>query len=653
MKNIRRYLYIAAITVIILFTFILAYNYFIQAIKSTGEQTQAEINGTVKSSRDFVEILAAYGNDFMEEGGFKNDEQLYNKLEYNADSNSFNLDSIGGTALKNKAGNTTGLGKIPQQGIKKTELNLVLSYNDYFYRLYQMVPDATWLYYTSQSSYINIYPWVSSTEFKYSDELKKVAFYQNATPESDPLRGPVWTPVYVDAAGKGRMVTVSDPIYSGDDFMGVVSIDLTTNTLSSLLKGKYASYLIDSSNSVIATGQKLQNNNEVKKLDELIGISASDMQNIWKVNNGSIQRVGMNYIYKYNLFSAPWTMVIVFPVYLLVAKAILCTLPIIIICILLLLTLREAERRKKAEAKIRDIAITDALTGLKNRYYLESVIEKEMSSSDRYEHKLSIVIFDLDHFKRVNDKWGHPVGDEVLKQIADVTGAIVRKADILIRLGGEEFLIVLPETDITGACETAEKIRLALEENRHPVAGQCTASFGVAEKIREENFIRLYQRADEALYVAKKSGRNRVVSYETIKNFPFAAVYLKWNEEWNSGNETIDEQHRELLESANNLLFLSFSNAKSEEIDQKLELLLRHMTDHFTDEEKLQAAIEYPDYPQHVEIHKGLLDKALKLKEDYKNGSEKPSAIFSFVVDDVIVGHMLEEDVKFYPYISD
>ena len=653
MKNTRRYIYITAIIALILITYVLAYNYFVTAFVNTGELTRVAINNTVAPSRDYVEILSAYGDNFIKDGGYVKDNVLYQQIKYNAKSDSFQLNLKSGSQLERTTGSLTGSGRVPDSGKEKAELNLALSYNEYFYKLYNKIPDITWLYYTSENRFINMYPWTSPAAFRYTDKLKTVKFYQAAIPQNDPLRRPVWTPVYLDEAGKGLMVSVSSPVYDGDTFLGVVSIDLTTKTLDSLVNGTYESYLIDDTGSVIAAGQKIQDSRGIKKFKDLAGISKRYAQEIMKVKPDTAQRVGTNYIYRYNLLEAPWTLIIISPVSTIIGKAILCTLPIIIICILLMLTLREAERRKKAEAQIRDIAITDSLTGLKNRYFLETVIGKEFSTSDRYDQNLSIIIFDLDHFKRVNDKWGHPIGDEVLKQIADVTGTIVRKSDILIRLGGEEFLILLPQTDITGAMETAEKIRIALESGRHQIAGQCTASFGVAEKVKEETFISLYQKADEALYVAKKSGRNRVVSYETIKNFPIASIYLKWNAEWNSGNKMVDEQHRELLEQANNLLFLLFSNAGREEIDRKLDTLLCDLSDHFADEEKLQLEIVYPDYLKHAEIHKGLVDKALGLKEGYKNETGKASALVSFLMDDVIVGHMLEEDTKFYPYITD
>ena len=159
--------------------------------------------------------------------------------------------------------------------------------------------------------------------------------------------------------------------------------------------------------------------------------------------------------------------------------------------------------------KIKDLATYDALTGCLNRVHGIGIINAAMLSSDRYKTPLSLIIMDLDHFKKVNDTWGHPVGDEVLKKVAEVTRNNIRATDQLIRLGGEEFIIFSPENNIDGAVVLAEKIRTALEKTIHPSAGKVTVSLGVAERMPTESFTLWYERADTALYQAKETGRNR------------------------------------------------------------------------------------------------------------------------------------------------
>ncbi|HPF07571.1 MAG TPA: GGDEF domain-containing protein [Spirochaetota bacterium] len=162
-----------------------------------------------------------------------------------------------------------------------------------------------------------------------------------------------------------------------------------------------------------------------------------------------------------------------------------------------------------------EMALTDKLTGLNNRHYLEKIIKSILTKSDRYDEKVSLVIFDLDHFKQVNDTMGHPAGDAVLKQTANIARSLIRNSDILIRFGGEEFLILMPHTSSEGAVLVSEKIRMVLEKNIHPGVGAVTASFGISEKRKDESFNSWYSRADQALYNAKESGRNRVITAET------------------------------------------------------------------------------------------------------------------------------------------
>ena len=161
--------------------------------------------------------------------------------------------------------------------------------------------------------------------------------------------------------------------------------------------------------------------------------------------------------------------------------------------------------------KIKKLATTDALTGCINRMQGMNIVESEMLRSKRYKTPLTLILLDLDHFKKINDTWGHPVGDQVLKLVAESIRKNIRSSDSLIRLGGEEFIIFAPETNITEAALLAEKIRKVLAETNHPTVGKVTVSLGVAEHIQPESFNQWYIRTDAALYEAKNSGRNRVV----------------------------------------------------------------------------------------------------------------------------------------------
>ncbi len=313
---------------------------------------------------------------------------------------------------------------------------------------------------------------------------------------------------------------------------------------------------------------------------------------------------------------------------------------------------RDISRRKKDEEIIKNISITDPLTGLKNRRFLDAVMENEMARSTRYSQKVSVVMVDLDHFKYVNDTYGHPVGDQVLIRTAGVIGASIRNSDVLARLGGEEFMILLPRTDVFGAFSVAEKIRKNIEAEVHPQAGFVTASFGVAERYENESVNELYKRVDDALYLAKERGRNRVAVFENNGERPVAYVRLDWHPSMACGEKTVDSQHAYILEIANALIAAALTRAAKEDISEKLDLLLSHIKEHFEYEEEAQRKAGYPDWNAHAAIHSELIEKALDLKKSFDGDTIKVTDLFSFMVDDVVYGHMMVEDIKFYPYFQ-
>lgn len=179
-------------------------------------------------------------------------------------------------------------------------------------------------------------------------------------------------------------------------------------------------------------------------------------------------------------------------------------------------TVRERTQRELARthAELERLARTDPLTGLANRRRFMEALEQEVDRWERYGRPLSLVAMDLDHFKSVNDTHGHAAGDDVLRQAAQALHSVCRDVDLAARMGGEEFCLLLPETDTTGARIVAERVRerMAGTEHRSP-AGETfrvTASLGVATAKRGASGEALLQAADEALYRAKGEGRNQV-----------------------------------------------------------------------------------------------------------------------------------------------
>ncbi|MGB4438759.1 MAG: diguanylate cyclase [Sedimentibacter sp.] len=315
-----------------------------------------------------------------------------------------------------------------------------------------------------------------------------------------------------------------------------------------------------------------------------------------------------------------------------------------------LIGLFDISLQKQSEEAFKNIAIKDNLTGLYNRYYFEKRVNDKIEEADKYDEPISMLMLDLDYFKNINDTYGHPVGDEVLKLAAETLKKVIRQSDYIFRVGGEEFAVLMPKTNINAAVIVAEKVRFALESAEHHVAGKITASIGVAERLKFEILDDWYKRVDKALYCAKEGGRNCVVNYG--ENNTIATVHIEWNKEWDSGNKVIDKQHMELVELGNSLIFMNLSNYEFDKVLNQLDKLIEHVVKHFKYEENMLEELSYSNYEEHVEIHNNLLAKANELKKTFLNGEINTATFFSFVVDDIVIGHMVKEDKKFYDYVK-
>ena len=170
------------------------------------------------------------------------------------------------------------------------------------------------------------------------------------------------------------------------------------------------------------------------------------------------------------------------------------------------------KRAKKEVEQVKKIAAYDALTKIYNRYGLKHAVLDSIGDYREYEKDISVIFFDIDHFKKVNDTHGHDAGDDVLENLAALLSSHIRGDDIFARWGGEEFIIVVPQTPLNAATKLAEKLRLIVEEYDFVTPQHITCSFGVAQLLEGEDEIKLLKRVDELLYEAKDSGRNCVKS---------------------------------------------------------------------------------------------------------------------------------------------
>lgn len=178
---------------------------------------------------------------------------------------------------------------------------------------------------------------------------------------------------------------------------------------------------------------------------------------------------------------------------------------------ILMMTAQRCNTMRLLEEK-EHLTLTDPLTQIGNRRFFTKVFQDELDKSSRYKRPLSLIIFDIDHFKNINDTLGHHVGDTVLEELSFVVNTQLRSSDHLARWGGEEFTIVLPESDLEQAIVTAEKLRKMIEIHPFSVRQSITCSFGVIQCRDNESVDSALGRVDTKLYEAKESGRNKVVS---------------------------------------------------------------------------------------------------------------------------------------------
>lgn len=300
-----------------------------------------------------------------------------------------------------------------------------------------------------------------------------------------------------------------------------------------------------------------------------------------------------------------------------------------------------------------NLAMKDALTGIPNRLLMDIELNNFMALAKRFNTSISFIIADIDFFKKVNDDYGHDVGDDVLIQTATIIKEVIRLTDRVYRWGGEEFLIVTPHTDLEGARILAEKIRLKYQEATFKSVGKLTISFGVAEYYPDESRELWFKRADIALYHAKSGGRNRVETWKPTGALDEEFTKIQWQERWNSGNETIDHRHQELIDMTNAFFEMVSQTTHPHEIRAYFSKIITHLQLHFLEEEKELEAMDYDCFTQHQAIHRRLLSELSTMQENIDNEKLDYRTYFVFLVGKVVIGHLLSEDTKFFPLFQE
>lgn len=305
-------------------------------------------------------------------------------------------------------------------------------------------------------------------------------------------------------------------------------------------------------------------------------------------------------------------------------------------------------------------SITDPLTGVWNRNQFNEFVRVEVPRSERYGQPACLLILDIDHFKRVNDNHGHGIGDQVLQQFSGLIQEQIRVVDSLFRWGGEEFVILLPNTSLAAARYIAERLRRTVGDTDFGPVARVTVSIGAAELERGESPEDWFNRADKAVYLAKAQGRNRVVCAEPDPTRLIGSsddgepVLLPWKSSYESGHPLIDQQHRELFRLGNQLITASLNqDTHREDFLQLADDLIEHVARHFSDEEAILAEIGYDDLEQHHRAHNGLLARARKLRDQAERGTATTRDVIQFLANNVVKQHMLTADMAFFSQLPE
>jgi len=319
---------------------------------------------------------------------------------------------------------------------------------------------------------------------------------------------------------------------------------------------------------------------------------------------------------------------------------------------------RDITESKRLQALLEERASTDPLTGAMNRNGIEERIRHELMRSDRYGYKLSLVVIDLDHFKAVNDAYGHLAGDRILRGFCDIARSCLRSTDSLGRMGGEEFVALLAETDVTGAWLFAERLRSTLEEFQFDKGIRVTASMGVASHREGEDFSSWMERADFSMYRAKQGGRNRVVldggdiEREAASKAQGAQVDLHWSPSYYSGQPLTDAGHEESVRLINLMTVAMAEEEAEKKVLSLIRELFEHIQTHFTNEEKLLRASGFPEAEAHAEIHRDLVERACELIRQFELRQDSAGDLLGFLIHDAVAGQMLRDDRKFFPWLK-
>ncbi|GGE36685.1 hypothetical protein GCM10007421_08190 [Halopseudomonas oceani] len=568
------------------------------------DETAIRLQAMIKAANDTVSQAVSWANTFPQHAPYPGSAGLRRSVEQairQSEQGTFTLDQRGNLPAQERLGQLIGLNSVQQVDASHgvSHLDLAISLLDRMGSSQATSPFLRWTYFFSASEdLLALTPWASSAEMLgESPDIPTFlhSSWQNydltrmALPANNPQRQAFWTPAYLDQVGAGLMVSHAQPVYWGDDFVGVVAVDVLLNFLHEELRNfpdQDGTLLVANAyDQVLARrDQTIQSHSEITSLSTLLPM-LSDTPDGVKQLGGSVQHDNLMLVDQLN--NPHWTVLFLLPRNAITERVVASFMPQLLLALILViggalanivlwrrfvaptisvaeyvaktadntppdppevpplwrpwvagmvqafverrrlfndlaqanaeLELKVAQRTQElmvANKQLTAQASTDPLTGAYNRRYLFELLSAEYARARRSAAAISVLLIDLDHFKRVNDNYGHDAGDAVLREFVERARNSVRSSDRICRYGGEEFVVLLPDCEAEGAMVLAERLRLSVAATPIQHAGHTilvTVSIGVAMLSSTDTEQSLLKRADQALYRAKNDGRNRSV----------------------------------------------------------------------------------------------------------------------------------------------
>jgi len=467
------------------------------------EQTY-HINEKISHIHSFIKIMDNNMQQFL--AIQKENNQLHNALNKLKDFPQYKISAIDETLPEEQyklPGSFSSLQKIADYSIDtKKEISAAFHLSATFLSAFGSLPDLKWVYYLSNNRFIYAMPPFPVSALHIKESNYKKEYWLKAIPDNNPEKSLLMSSIYKDGGGKGLVTTFSQPVYEDGTFRGIIALDVSMDSFNDIMANSDlsgTSFLLDENENILASSTDTEQGSIVPLVDMSSTLSDPNKDDH-----------GYNYIKKELLNGE-----LVFLHRIKRSDQLQTVLQRSIRELILLLSSLIMAYMiyyfRVLIFRVGTLANTDPLTNLLNRRAMENAVVPLINLNRRYEQHMSFLLTDIDYFKKVNDSYGHAMGDEVLIAITKVLDSCLRSSDLLSRHGGEEFLIVLPQTNLESSTLLAERIRTSIENTRtgkHQVA--VTTSIGCIEIRKGEGFDAAISRADKMLYQAKMNGRNRV-----------------------------------------------------------------------------------------------------------------------------------------------